>query len=231
MSDTFDFERYWQGKFADCLEEIAGQDVRSQVMQGGEKLSAASRSQAVIVWSQGAMERLERLVDEDKWRAIMTGCACQHPKESLSKIRRYYRASHDINGAQCMLQEQFEAFLASLPGITQAMIDEIVGNGWGLAGIRLGNTIIATKIPKSGFLVEYMQEQDPQKKRQLYCHCPRIRQALQTGAAISPTYCYCGAGFYKGIWEEILSQPVEVEVLETLLDGGDVCRVAIHLPI
>jgi len=47
---------------------------------------------------------------------------------------------------------------------------------------------------------------------------------------ISTTYCYCGAGFYKGIWEEILQRPVEVEVLESVLSGGEVCKIVIHLP-
>ena len=43
-------------------------------------------------------------------------------------------------------------------------------------------------------------------------------------------YCYCGAGFYKGIWETILGEQVRVEVLESVMMGGDVCKIAIHLP-
>lgn len=45
-----------------------------------------------------------------------------------------------------------------------------------------------------------------------------------------PTYCYCGAGFYKGIWEEILKKPVKVEVLKTVMKGDDICQIAIYLP-
>jgi len=75
-----------------------------------------------------------------------------------------------------------------------------------------------------------MKETDPVKKRQLYCHCPRVRDALRSAVDISPTYCYCGAGFYQGIWEGILQQPVRVEVLETVLQGDEVCRVAVYLP-
>jgi predicted hydrocarbon binding protein len=110
-------------------------------------------------------------------------------------------------------------------------MEEILRRGWGLAGVRKGNTIIATKIPKSGYLVEYMRETDPQKKRQYYCHCPRIRDVLKSSETLSPTYCYCGAGFYKGLWEEILQEPVEVELLESVLKGDDVCKVAIRLPV
>lgn len=75
-----------------------------------------------------------------------------------------------------------------------------------------------------------MREIDPQEKRQYYCHCPRVRDALKTGVTISATYCYCGAGFYKGIWEEILQEPVEVEVLKSVLKGDQVCTIAVHLP-
>ena len=111
------------------------------------------------------------------------------------------------------------------------LIEEIVGRGWGAAGIKRDNAIIATKIPKSGYLVEYMKETDPEKKQQYYCHCPRVRDVLKTSESISATYCYCGAGFYKGIWEEILQAPVEVEVLESVLKGDEVCTIAIHLPV
>ena len=47
---------------------------------------------------------------------------------------------------------------------------------------------------------------------------------------LSPTYCYCGAGFYKGLWEGILQKPVMVEILESVMKGDDVCKIAIHLP-
>lgn len=47
---------------------------------------------------------------------------------------------------------------------------------------------------------------------------------------LSPTYGYCGAGFYQGLWEETLQQPVEVELLQSVLAGDDACRFAIRLP-
>ena len=110
------------------------------------------------------------------------------------------------------------------------LIQDIVKRGWGLAGIKNGNLIVATKMPKSGTLLEYMREKDPEKKRALYCHCPIIKEAIGTKTKISPTYCCCGAGFYKGIWEYIIQQPIKVEVLESVLEGGEVCRIAIRLP-
>lgn len=161
----------------------------------------------------------------------MTGCACQYPKSDLQEMRKAYEATQDVDLAHRMLQEQFESFLRNMLELSEELVEEIVGRGWGAAGVKKGSTIIATKIPKSGYLVEYMRETDPEKKRQCYCHCPRVRDMLKTSETISPTYCYCGAGFYKGIWEEILQQPVEVEVLASVLQGDDVCTIAIHLPV
>jgi hypothetical protein len=31
-------------------------------------------------------------------------------------------------------------------------------------------------------------------------------------------------------WEEILQQPVEVEILESVFGGDEVCKIAIYLP-
>ena len=230
MSEKQDFERAWLAKFSNCLDEIAGKEIRRKVMQGNEELSSLSSRQEVISWSQGAMERLDSLVNENQAQEIMAGCACQYPKSGLQKIRERYETTGDIDLAHQMLQEQFESMLRDSLQLGDELVAEIVSRGWGSAGIKQGNTIIATKIPKSGYLIEYTKETDPEKQRQYYCHCPRIRDVLKTSETLSPTYCYCGAGFYKGLWEEILQQPVRVQVLESVLQGDQVCKIAVHLP-
>ena len=230
MPQEFDFDRYWVEKFSQCLEENAGVEVRAAVMQGSEALSINSDRQEVADWTKTAMEELSTLVDEEKLKTIMTSCACQYPKSDLQNIRQKYAETQDLDLVHSMLQQRFENFLRESLELDNAMVTEIINRGWGLAGIIDGDTIIATKIPKSGFLVDYMNESDLQKKRQYYCHCPRIRDVLKYGQTLPKTYCYCGAGFYKSIWEEIIQKPVEVEVLESVLDGGEVCKIAIHLP-
>jgi len=230
MEGNLDFEQAWLGKFASALDEIAGGQVREEVMMGSEKLSSASAKNDVICWSRQAMERLTALVDEKQARDVMTGCACQYPKADLRDVRLAYEETGDVDVALGMLQEKFETFLRGTMHLEEGMIEQIISNAWGSAGVRDDNTIIATKIPKSGYLVEYMNETDPDKKRALYCHCPRIRDVLKTSETIPPIHCYCGAGFYKVMWEEILQESVEVELLESVLKGDNVCRVAIHLP-
>jgi hypothetical protein len=230
MSDNHDFERAWLAKFARSLAEIAGEAVRGEVMNGSESLSSRSCRREVIAWSRIALRRLESLVDDEKRKAIMTGCACIYPASDLADVRRAYEMSGDIDLAHRMLQEKFESFLGADLRLADDLAREVIKRGWGLAGIRKGGTIIATKIPKSENLLAYLEEKDPEKKRYLYCHCPRIRDVLNTSETMPAIYCYCGAGFYKAIWEEILQRRVRVEVLKSVLKGDEICSIAVYLP-
>lgn len=235
MSEEFDFERNWLNKFSNSLDRVLGASKRDQVMQDSQDLSMESARMQVIAWSRLAMQRLDAVADESQRHEIMTGCACQYPPENLIGVRDLYQQTGDLDVAHQMLQDIFENFLREDLQLEQSLIDEIINRGWGLAGVRRGNTIIATKIPKSGNLRAYWNERDPEVKRAAYCHCPRVRALLQpqqrTVEPISSTYCYCGAGFYKGIWETILNRPVKVQVLESVLQGDEVCKIAIHLPL
>jgi hypothetical protein len=230
VTSPFDFERAWLAKFAESLDRAAGEDTRQQVMAGSESLSDQSDRDAVHNWTQQAVERLESLVNEVTAHQVMTGCACQHPTQGLQAARQAYEETGDPAAAHRILQTQFEAFLRDSLELDKGHVEAVVSRGWGLAGILAGNRILATKIPKSGHLADYLDETDPEKKRQYYCHCPRVRDILRMGGSLPATYCYCGAGFYKGIWEEIVQAPVEVEVLKSVLAGDEVCTIAVNLP-
>ena len=230
MPEDVDFEWAWLAKFSTLLHAVGGEEIRAEVMQGSASLSLAASKDEVIHWTQGAMERLDSLVDGATGRAILAGCACQYPAAALQGARKAYEESGYIDLAHRILQEQFESFLREALELDEELVEDVVNRGWGSAGVKEGSSMIATKIPKSGYLVEYLREEDPARKRQLYCHCPRVRDALKSSVSISPTYCYCGGGFYKGIWEEILQQAVDVELLESVLRGDEVCKFALFLP-
>jgi len=229
MGNNINFEEAWIRKLVAALDEVAGEQACQEVTRGSEGLSSDSEREDVIRWIRRAMGRLTGLVEEEQARDVMTRCACEYPVADLRDVRSAYEETGDVDVALAILQEKFETFLRETLRLPDGMVEEIVSKGWGLAGVRDGDTILATKIPKSGYLVQYMNEPDPDKRRALYCHCPLVRDVLRTPGTIPSIYCYCGAGFYKGMWEEILQEPVEVELLESVLDGGEACKVAIHL--
>ena len=64
-----------------------------------------------------------------------------------------------------------------------------------------------------------------------FCHNPMIREALlDEEQPVSPIFCNCSGGYYKNYWEAVLDHPVEVELLESVMKGDNVCRFALHLP-
>jgi len=222
-------EDQWLEKFSKGLEETVVNEIRKEVLRGSDELLGNIDQQKIIDWTREAVSRLDSLVGEEERRRIMTGCACHFPEQRLRPIRAEYQKTKDIDKAQTMLQELFVSDLRNVLKLDDELVKNVLSWGWGVAGVRKGNIIIATKMPFE--LKEHLDSVSSQEKRFHYCHCPRIRQAMRSsGPKISKTYCYCGAGFYKHIWEAILQEPVEVEVLETVLDGDDVCRIAVHLP-
>jgi len=231
MSEQFDFEQYWLKKFSKCIEDVAGQEISKNILKDSESHSDDSNREDIIKWSKEALEKLENLIDKEKIIEIMTGCACQYPKEQLQEIRKSYEKTKDISIAHKILQEQFKSLLHNPTlDLSKVIIDDIIEKGWGSAGIIQANKVIATKIPKSGFINDYYKTNDLEKKRQIYCHCPRVRDTLKTNKKLPETYCYCGAGFYKGIWEEILQKPVNIKILKSVMKGDDVCSFEIQLP-
>jgi len=176
MTEPFDFDRAWMEKFQTYLDEMVGEEIREVVIRGGETLSADSSRLEVIEWTQQAMERLDSLVDERTSCSILSACACQYPKANLQEMKSVYAATKDIDRVHAMFQDQFKSFLRNTIGVSEEMLTEIVDRGLGSAGIKQGNTIISTKIPKSGYLIEYMNETDPEIRRQIYCHCPRVQR-------------------------------------------------------
>lgn len=223
-----DFERRWRNKFSKALDDVVGDDARRKVMEGDEGLTEESSSKEVIEWTQKAMNRLEKLTNEKERIEVMTECACQYPRERLEHIRKRYAETGDLQLVHGMLQEQFLTTTKDFLGLDEEQLENIERWGWGVAGMLKGNTIIATKMPFE--FRKYFEAASPEEKRYRFCHCQTIRGIIMKGEIFPVTYCYCGAGFYKGIWEHILQRPVKVEVLESVLKGDDVCRIAIHLP-
>lgn len=225
-----DFESQWQEKLSRAVESAAGTEVRDRVLQGGENLTDQSTTHEKVIWTHHALGFLADAADLKTRQEVLTSCHCSYPIQDLQDVKQAYKESGQVDLALEMLQEKFELFLREVLHLEEELVSAIIERGWGLAGVREGDRILATKIPKSGYLREYFQADDPLEKRRLYCHCPRVRDHIGTEPSLPPEYCYCGAGFYQGIWEEILEKPVQVEVLESVMAGGDVCRVAVHLP-
>ena len=224
---TVDFERLWLEKLRGGLEVHLGEEAAAEIMAGSESLTDQTDLAARVEWTRSMIARLEKRAGSEHARQILLGCACLPSRESLNEARDAYAATGSIEDARRILERDFRGFLSDTIGLSTSQVEHILSRGMGIAGTLREGRIIATKIPKSGKLLEYLEEDDPKRRRALYCHCPRVRHLVGTGEELSRLYCYCGGGFYRFIWQYVLDSPVEIELLDSVMGEGDVCSFAI----
>jgi hypothetical protein len=184
------------------------------------------------------MERMEERIGREGTRRILSSCLrdledewflderakyqqCENFDEYLKKMGQdFIKQLEDIKAKESLFFTQ---------GITDEVIDFIKDTPEILSGVRKGNILYEMKIPY--MTKEYLAEDDERMKRYYYCHCPWVRESIKTGEVIVSTeFCNCSAGFHKKPYEVIFEQPLEAELIETVLAGDSCCRFAIRLP-
>jgi len=196
----------WDARFAKNLDRVLGSDARTAIMQDSERLfTLESTIDERAKWIKAAMERLTELAGEDQRYEVLSCCAHDFSKKRIAKLRGIYEESGDIDE------------------VIKAMHED---PAWYEKPRREGNVIYVTKVPFDS--KNYEKATDKDEKRKHYCHCAMVRNHLDNG--ISPTFCYCGSGWYRQQWEGILRKPVRVKILKSLVRGDDTCEFAIHLP-
>lgn len=184
------------------------------------------------------IERLEENIDEKTCHKILVSNLHGIPKESYKGQREKFLKAKNVDE---YLKERNAAFVKTLEKhrdektlfYTQEIDDEVIkhvkDNPQIEGGVRKGNIIYTEKIPY--MTKQFLHETDENMKKYYYCHCSWVRDALKTGETKVPAkFCKCSAGYYKNQWDVILDQPVDVEVVETILDDDSRCLFAIHLP-
>ncbi len=59
------------------------------------------------------------------------------------------------------------------------------------------------------------------------CYCWMVKQTKKPFP--TKTYCYCGAGHLKQLFECALEKPVEVELVQSVITGAESCEFIIHI--
>jgi hypothetical protein len=184
---------------------------------------------------QPVIARLEKALGPEACRALLADSLRDLPDYAWE--REIYQACAGVDEYLVKKKQKFmeqletcqrEGRLFFAQEVTNEVLDFIRSEPEMGGGVRIGNIVYETKIP---FLTrQYLAESDPALKRYFYCHCPWAREAVKSGEKVAPIFCNCSAGFHKKPWEGALGQKVQVEVLESVLQGDDRCRFAIHLP-
>lgn len=193
------------------LEKHVGEEVRQQVMAGVERITEGTPVTGRVGWVKGVIGKLDRAVSDPQLSAkILAGCAHRFPQVLIERFGKILEKAENLDELlEVMRKEKPEEFHPDYPK-------------------HVGNKIHEIKVPSdpSG----YRSAESDLEQRISYCFCPTLRAAMRAGEPISPTYCYCGAGWFVQKWEGILQNPVEVELIRSVLKGDDACEFAVHLP-
>jgi effector-binding domain-containing protein len=199
----------WDRLLAEGAEKVLGAEARQRLMQGIESITPASSFADYTAWIQGAIKRLDMLTDdEEKKCLVVSHCAHVFPQERIDHLRAIYESGTVDDVLREMYTDDF----------------------WYEKPVRRGNVIYMRKNPYNP--EGYQNGTTPTERRKAYCHCPFVHPYLdEFPARLAPTFCYCGAGWYRRLWEGILGQPVRIEHVETLLRGNEQCTLTITLPL
>jgi hypothetical protein len=222
----------------DKVGRAVGEAKRDEVFEGIDLPPLGTPSTAKPRVTQAVMERLERLVDAETCRDLLSSGLRDLQDEWYLEERSKYTESGNIDA---YLERKGREFIAQLEKIrdegglffTQPITDEVIefvqSHPEIRQGVRQGNVLYEVKIPYMAR--EYLAESDERLKRYYYCHCPWVRESLKEGdVAVSPAFCLCSAGFHKKSWDVILNKPLKADVVESVLKGDRWCKIAIHLP-
>ncbi len=217
--------------------ERFGEALRDEIFAGIGVVPYGTPTSEKPSYMQPVIARLEKAVGAETCRAFLSDCLRDLPDVNYAHERELYLSCKDVDEYLARKKQNFmaqmeacqrEGRLFFAQEVTDEVLDYIRNEPEMGGGARVGNIVYETKIP---FLTkEYLAETDPTLKRYYYCHCPWAREAVKSGAQVTPIFCNCSAGFHKKPWEAALGQKVQIEVLELVLQGDARCRFAIHLP-
>ncbi|MFW9947587.1 MAG: hypothetical protein ACFFDX_12255 [Candidatus Odinarchaeota archaeon] len=196
----------WEDKLERNIDRVLGKNFRNEIMKEKELLfTVESSREDRTFWLKDTLDRLDKVVSEDQRYEIVSRCAHEFSPKRIENMKNIYEKTGDIDEVIKKMQRDY---------------------AWYENPIRKGNTIYITKIPVNP--EGYEKAKTLEEKKKNYCHCRFINENLDKG--ISPTFCYCGTGWYRQQWEGILGKPIKIKLLKSLLKGDENCEVAIYLP-
>lgn len=220
------------------VAERFGSAIRDEVFAGAVVAPLGTPTPEKPATMQPVVERLEAKVGRQACADFLSASLRDLPDEYFADEREKFRQAGGIDAYLVRRKQDFVATLETClrdgrpffsQPVTQEVIDYVKSEPEMGGGRREGGMVYELKIPY--MTADFLAEKNLARKRYLYCHCPWAREILN-GSGVRPagTFCNCSGGFHKRPFEAAFGQPLKVEVLESVLLGGDRCRFAIQLP-
>jgi hypothetical protein len=220
------------------LGQIAGEKKRLEVFSGFTAPPLGSDPSSYPPCTKELLKRLSENLPPEKVIETLTGNHHRIPVELFADMKRRWESSRNLRmfleREHGFLVEELEKAMKSgrlwyEQEITPEVVEFVKSDQTIQNGVLQGNTVIKSKIPFAP--VKWLHEKDLKMRRYYSCHCSLARDAIlaDTSKPLA-IFCHCSAGYEKLPLEVALGVPLEVEVLENVLDGGNRCRFAIKIP-
>lgn len=191
-------------KWAYFVEKHASPMAAASILRGMRDLFPCAGLPAIADWFRSASLEMEEHLDADARQRILTCVSCEFPGWRIEQFREMYRSGTGVAG------------IVGLMNADRAT--------YGPTELR-GNIIETIKAP---FDREGLRTASSDADRRRFaCRCPFAK--AMTGP-VPESFCNCGLGWDKMLWEGILGVPVDVRLLESVMQGGDRCRFEITIP-
>jgi hypothetical protein len=220
------------------LEAIAGKEARDKVFDGFELPPLGSPQDDYPKLTKKIIDAMEAELPDETCREVLTYNYHKVPVEAFREKKERFEKAKSVDE---FLKDEHRRFVEELSGfmkrgqiwyeqeITPEVLELVKGNQEIQNGVRQGHKIYVSKIPFAP--KQWLVEKDPVMKRYYACHCQLVRTAIRDGKPkISPVFCYCSGGYEKLPFDVIFGEPVEIELLESVLKGDIRCRFAITIP-
>ncbi len=193
----------WNNRFSKQLVDVLGVEARDRVLKCYTDVSHESSLEDRANAVKCAIDLLDDIATENQKFEVLSGCAHVFPPELIAKMRSIYVETNSVD-------DVLEAMVAAgnYPKFT-----------------REGSILYSSKQPYNP--VEFSKATTRKEKMQAYCFCPMIKYNLDE---VSGTFCYCGSGWSRRLWEGILDKSVKVEIVKSLTRDDDECTFAVHIP-
>jgi len=218
--------------------QIIGDEAADRIFRGIGLPPDGSLTDAYPPVVEEIVTRMQATLPAEACRQVLAGNMHKIPEAAFAEMKERFRKNPDIDA---FLADRHTRLVRDLEDhmsqgtlwyeqeITPEVLQYVRDRPEIQSGVRRGDIIYVTKIPFSPQAC--LDEKDPTRKRYDTCHCPLARSSILSGKPpVSPLFCYCSAGYEKLPFEAIFGEPVQVEVLESVLGGSDRCRFAITIP-
>jgi effector-binding domain-containing protein len=203
----------WNRLLVENMNRVLGTEQQEIILEGLQAIEIETPLEEKFEWLMGVLNKLEHHATEFQQYDIFSGCAHFFPEEMIKELRIVF-----LN-----VRKDSDTIIKAVDKTLEYMKSH---KGWGSIPIRKENVLYTTKNPSNP--QAFAEAKTALERMKAYCFCPIIRPFLDKD--VPATYCNCGAGWPKQLWEGVFEQPLKIEIVKSLTKGDSECQFAIHIP-